>query len=664
MSDKLLKIEDGLSKAMPCADCGLTRGKIAAFFISVAFTVAMIAAGRNFFPLVGAVLCAAYALIEVIFVLKNGKPSVAICCGYAVIMVGLYLFFLIYGAESFGRRVWWNLIFCLPSLALCAATLFLRVKPSIMKATAIVIAIVMIGTSILYFLYMSLRLTPRVDRMFEGEEEYLSYLKGKRAEQAPNVLFILMDDMAYADLSCYSYENAINTPNIDEIADGGIYMENFYASAPVCTPSRFSALTGRYATRGYLDNVIFPTVVDNETFSPTHFINPYQFENNVDGILGDEITIAEALSSLGYDTACIGKWNLGDYGEYLPTNQGFDYFYGSHYVNDMTPYTWVEETGGKFTEVRSHKDNLDQSESTRIFTEVLKKKFSESVEKNNPFFGFYATPWPHYPIYSDYNGNGKGDKSDDSYIKCIEEFDRSLGEIFQYMKDTPSPDGNGSVYDNTLIIFTSDNGPGREGVTGSHRGRKNTTFEGGMKVPALISYPNGGVGKGTVAESKEFIVKNDDGTERKTVRTKKLTSAAMLTDFFPTIIDYATDGRAAMPADRIIDGVSLRKIWSGDEPSDTKVHDALYYMKKGKVQAVRAEIETDGKPVNYKYFENVATENSAFIDQRYKNYLFNLDSDPAEGYNISMTYPEVAAKMKNMLKDFRKELKNNRRGKK
>lgn len=149
-------------------------------------------------------------------------------------------------------------------------------------------------------------------------------------------------------------------------------MENFYASAPVCTPSRFSLLTGRYATRGYIDNVIFPTPCDSDPYSITHFINPYQFLNNVDGILGDEITIAEALKAVGYDTSCIGKWNLGDYGEYLPTNQGFDYFYGSYYVNDMTPYNWVREVGGKAEEVRTHAENLDQSESTRLFTDELK----------------------------------------------------------------------------------------------------------------------------------------------------------------------------------------------------------------------------------------------------------------------------------------------------
>ncbi|MBR2057213.1 MAG: sulfatase-like hydrolase/transferase, partial [Clostridia bacterium] len=114
-------------------------------------------------------------------------------------------------------------------------------------------------TSMVYFLFMNLRLNPTVDRLWEGHDEYLNSLNPTKAENdAPNVLFILMDDMAYADISAYSMmaegEATINTPNIDSIADGGIFMEDFYASAPVCTPSRFSALTGRYASRGYIDN--------------------------------------------------------------------------------------------------------------------------------------------------------------------------------------------------------------------------------------------------------------------------------------------------------------------------------------------------------------------------------------------------------------------------
>ena len=307
-----------------------------------------------------------------------------------------------------------------------------------------------------------------------------------------------MDDMGYSDISAYSYlgnkKATINTPNIDSIADNGIMMDNFYSASPVCSPSRFSLLTGRYSSRGYLDNVVFPSDIMSNPWSPTHFLNPYQFLCNVDGILGDEITFAEVLQAAGYNTGCIGKWNLGDYGQYLPTNQGFDYFYGSYYVNDMTPYNWVEDKvdeNGNFTskEVRTHKENLDQSDSTRLLTAQMLNFIEASVEKNEKFLAYYTTPWPHFPVFSNNDGNGKGDISDDTYIDCIEEFDKYLGDVLNYLKNTPDPNGSGSLYDNTLVVFTSDNGPGREGVTGDMRGRKNTTFEGGMKVPMIASYP-------------------------------------------------------------------------------------------------------------------------------------------------------------------------------
>lgn len=200
------------------------------------------------------------------------------------------------------------------------------------------------------------------------------------------------------------------------------------------------------------------------------------------------------------------------------------------------------------------------------------------------------------------------------------------------------------VFDDTMIIFTSDNGPGREGVTGSLRGRKNTTFDGGMKVPMIVSYPTG-VRNGTI--------KNSTGGY-------KIESSAMLTDLFPTILSYA--GVDVLPSDRIIDGVNLKSLWSGEIAPDSRVHDALFYMKKGTVQAVQMPVEVGGVTYDFKYYQKVRTENSAFIDQQYKNYLFNLDKDPAEGYNISMTYPDVADTLLQALKDFRKSLKENRRG--
>ncbi len=639
---------------------------------SIIYFIVEISTGFNFFVLPGLVFAMVFAIIIFLKTILNKDVSIYILSAYLTLIVGTVLLFFTRGADSLGKRIWWNLVLAFFPILLSLGYFLLKDSQKFKKLIVSVLTVLIIATNIVYFLFASLRIKPTVERMWEGHDEYLKNTAQKSVSStAPNVLFILMDDMAYSDLSLYSSlynyygadEATIHTPNIDSLADGGIFMDNFYASAPVCTPSRFSSLTGRYASRGYLDNVIFPTVTDNETFSPTHFVNPYQFLNNVDGILGDEITMAEALQALGYDTSCIGKWNLGDYGEYLPMNQGFDYFYGSYYVNDMTPYTWVEEKDGVSTQIKSHQDNLDQSLSTGQFTDKIIETMSESVDDGNKFFMWYTSPWPHFPIFSNDNGNGLGDKTDDSYIQCIEEFDKSLGKIFDYMKSTPDPSGNGTLYDNTVIVFTSDNGPGREGVSGGLRGRKNTTFDGGMKVPFILSYKNGTTGKGSTVQDFTYTIYDYDGHDTGTTCTSKcLNSSAMLTDIFPTIMHYVTGSDDNMPTDRIIDGVSLVNLLSGDQKADTRVHDSLYYIKKGTVQAIQMPVELDGTVYDFKYYESVRTENSAFIDQVYKNYLFNLDLDPAEGYNLSMTYSNIATQMKTELKEFRASLKDNRRG--
>lgn len=661
--------------------------------------IVMWSTGVNFLPLIVIVFGVGAALIIFIRVLKRRGISLYLWISYIIAIGGTFLYFLIWGAESFGENFWWNLLLSLfPIIFATIAYMANSVVPKkVLRAIAAMCTILMAGTAMLYFFFMNLRVKTTVESLQEGQDGYLEYISSNYTtnSSSPNVLVILMDDMAYSDISVYSYLNSvvsdgtstsvdtasatINTPNIDSIAENGIIMDNFYSSSPVCSPSRFSLLTGRYSSRGYLDNVVFPTDIESTPYSSTHFYNPYQFLNNVDGILGDEITFAEVLQAAGYNTGCIGKWNLGDYGEYLPTNQGFDYFYGSYYVNDMTPYTWVCDTAdGEHEVVRTHAENLDQSESTELFTDEVLNFISSSAENDEKFLAYYTTPWPHYPIYSNNSGNGYGDTTDDTYIDCIEEFDKYLGEILNYLKNTQDASGNGSLYDNTLIIFTSDNGPGREGVTGSLRGRKNTTFEGGMKVPIIASYPNGGLGSGTENTEQvtysiyDWVGTIDDianmtkSTTATTAATTHIESSAMNFDLFNTILKYCgildEYGNVYLPSDRVIDGVSLYDLWQCDTSSAYRVHQKLFYLKKGKCQAIQMAVELDGVIYDFKYYDKVLTENSAFIDQYYVNYLFNLDTDPAEGYSISKTYPEIAIQLKAELEAFREEMETNRRG--
>lgn len=662
-----------------------------------AFTLIMWCTGYNFLPLISDILGIVAGVLVFARLLSKKNVGLYLWISYIVCMCGLFVYFLIWGAESFGKNLWYNFVLVLfPVLLATFVYLADKVlkKQLALSITCAVCAFLMAGTAIINVFFYNLRLRPTCESLQEGHDEYLKNVAAKYQtnSNSPNVLVILMDDMGYSDISAYSYlgskKATINTPNIDSIADNGIMMDNFYSASPVCSPSRFSILTGRYSSRGYLDNVVFPSDIMSNPWSPTHFLNPYQFLCNVDGILGDEITFAEVLQAAGYNTGCIGKWNLGDYGQYLPTNQGFDYFYGSYYVNDMTPYNWVEDKvdeNGNFTskEVRTHKENLDQSDSTRLLTAQMLNFIEASVEKNEKFLAYYTTPWPHFPVFSNNDGNGKGDISDDTYIDCLEEFDKYLGDVLNYLKNTPDPNGSGSLYDNTLVVFTSDNGPGREGVTGDMRGRKNTTFEGGMKVPIIASYPNGNLGQGSAIASQTYEyfqwTNNNDRTDAGNVANKKkseiatvgttkhIDASSMNFDLFNTILRYCNitndDGSVYLPSDRIIDGKDLYDLWQANVPTDHRVHDKIFYLKKGKCQAIQMAVELDGKTYDFKYFDKVRTENSAFIDQVYKNYLFNLDTDPAEGYSLSKDLPDVAALLNKELIAFRNEMKTNRRGK-
>lgn len=663
------------------------------------FMLTMLASGFNFFPLVGLVLSIVTAVALIARTAKDKPAGLFLWVSGLVIYGGTFLYFLIWGADSFGKRLWWNLVLLLGPVGMAVLFVFLRkfLNGKALKGVACAVLSLMIATTGIYALFMNLRARPVVDRLWDGHDAYLSSVSSKKKGASPNVLVILMDDMAYADISAYSYLTGrtptINTPNIDSIAENGVIMENFYAASPVCSPSRFSMLTGRYNSRGWLDNVVFPTVnspSDGTPWSPTHFINAYDFRNNVDGMLGDEITFAEALDAIGYDTYAVGKWNLGDYGEYLPAAQGFDYFYGSYYVNDMTPYTWVEDYAGGSTGgvVRTHDENLDQSMSTSLFTDKVVEKMSESAESGSSFLMYYASPWPHAPIYSDNGGGGKGDTSDDTYRDCIEEFDRGLGRILDYLKTTSDEKNGGSLYDNTLIVFTSDNGPGNLGAAGYLRGRKGTPFDGGMKVPCIVSWPAGGVGSlhadGETAEIQIHGNYTEEVTD--TVTASVVSARAMNFDIFTTLLSAC--GVTALPSDRVIDGVDLLPVLTGETAEDSVLHDVLIFLKGGTAWAAAVPVTfsggkahvgegTDGEGIalssaypdsyegatfTFKFFDEVPTENSAYFGAEYRNLLVNLDIDPAESYSLYNTYPEIGEAIRAVLEDFRAEMKSNRRG--
>ena len=315
-------------------------------------------------------MCIMSAVIFLSLIIKK-KVYMWNIIGYGAAGLGIVLYYLFFGADAgfgaftsgkagwlsaenpvftqagnFFTRLGGNVLLALPwilALALLICTFAIK-KIKLQKFVSVAMSILLAGTTVFYVLTMNLRSNPNTKRMWEGQDNYLKGVD-RYKKDSPNVLFILMDDLGWGDISRYGA--IYDTPNFDRICDEGVSFDNFYSSYSVCSPARFAALTGRYPFRGFADNVMYPTVDCLAPFASTRIFNSIEMGANCDGMMGDEITMAEVFKSAGYDTACFGKWHLGDYGEYLPTNQGFDYFYGSHYVNDMTPFYHVREQGGE-----------------------------------------------------------------------------------------------------------------------------------------------------------------------------------------------------------------------------------------------------------------------------------------------------------------------------
>lgn len=600
--------------------------------------------------------------------------------GYGSSLAGLILFHIIFGADAgFGAltsgKAGWSS--AEHTLAAGGGSLFTRLTGNILlslpliiplvllyfsgkrnfksgiakKLTCAFLSFVLIGSTVYYVLFMNMRTKPVTQRLWDGHDNYLNSVE-KNAKGKPNVLVILMDDLGYGDVGL---NGAIyDTPNIDSIGENGLNFENYYSSYSVCSPARFAALTGRYPYRGYADNVIYPTANCTTPFAQTRIFNSIEMLNNTDGMLGDEITIAETLKAAGYNTGLFGKWHLGDYGEYLPTNQGFDYFYGGYSVNDMKPFYHVREENGEYTIARGTDELKDQSNATRWIHDEISSWITDKVTNSDqPFFAYYTTPWPHAPIFAgdDFDGiSGMG-----TYVDCVTEFDTYLGKLFATLEEL-------GVLEDTIIVFTSDNGPALEGSTGELRGGKYLAYDGGQKVPFMIRWDN----NGGIFEAGE---------------TREQTST--LVDLYPTLIELCgiicKDNPTALPKDRVIDGVSMVPLLKNDAVIHTPEHPILH-MKRRKVKAIsytvptssiksRAEYSSynydvlnDNEYITFKYFKNIQNDNSAFFDKYRKNWLHILTDDAGENYNRTPVYPTVSDEMNKQLTEIQKDFENNPRG--
>ena len=460
--------------------------------IGIILSLALLILRLNLVAIVNAAYLMITALLIFLGVIAKKKVFVPMLTGYGISLLGIITYFVIWGADagfgaftsglkgfsssahtlltgegSFLTRLGGNLLLALPVILL-GVLIFLLAKNGKKILTGLS-SFLLVIFSVVFLLTMNLRSEPNTERMWDGHEDYLKGVDKNKTKDSPNVLFVLMDDLGYGDISLNGA--LYDTPNIDSIGEEGAELTNFYSSYSVCSPARFAALTGRYPYRGHADNVIYPTVNTISPFAATRLFNSIEMGANADGMLGDEITIAETFRAAGYTTGAFGKWHLGDYGEYLPTNQGFDYFYGSHHVNDMTPFYHVTEENGEWEIIHGTDELKDQKDATKFIHEEITEWITDKVTNSDePFFAYYASPWPHAPLFV--GDEFKGETGMGTYADCVTEFDYYLGELFSTLEEL-------GELDNTIIIFTSDNGPALQGSTNELRGGKYLAYEGG-----------------------------------------------------------------------------------------------------------------------------------------------------------------------------------------
>ena len=405
------------------------------------------------------------------------------------------------------------------------------------------------------------------------------------AQNQPNFIIVMADDLGYGDLGVYG-SSLISTPHLDQMAAEGIRLDSFYSSANVCTAARGGLLTGRYPVR--LDLVADVARSTNEIH-----------------LSHDEITIAEALKNEGYNTAIFGKWHLGSRQEWGPMDHGFDEFYGVLHSNDMTPFELYRDS-------QVIESPVDQSTLTQRYTaEAL--QFIEDNE-NNPFFLYLPHSFPHVPLFVSEEFEGQSDAG--LYGDVVETIDWSMGEIIAKVKEL-------GLDENTLIIFTSDNGPWFEGSSGQLRDRKGSSWEGGLRVPFIARWPST-IASGSVSDEP-----------------------AMNIDIFPTLLELASD---ASSFGSTIDGKNIFPLLTTGAATP---HEALYLFNNDRIAGVRMG---KWKLVVESFYRGALP--SFDNPQSYygsSGLLFDLEKDPTETYSYTRENPVVIKKLRELLEDAQED---------
>jgi len=396
----------------------------------------------------------------------------------------------------------------------------------------------------------------------------------------PNIVFIYCDDLGYGDLGVYG--SGIRTPNLDRMAAEGARFTQFYSANPVCSPSRAALLTGRYPTRTGVPRVLFPT--------------------DTTGLALSETTLAQMLKGAGYRTMCIGKWHLGHHPQYLPTARGFDEYFGIPYSNDMTPRPLLHNT-----------EQLEEPANLETLTPRYTEQAVRFIDRSagGPFFLYLPHTFPHIPLAASPRFRGKS--AFGLYGDVIEELDWSVGEVFAALRRTGADS-------NTLVMFSSDNGPWYQGSPGALRGRKGSTYEGGVREPFLTRFP-GQIPAGLVCQGVSGTI-----------------------DILPTVAKLTG---APLPK-AALDGIDIWPLMTGRRASIER--EALLYFDDWNLQCARW-----GKWKLHFARYNTFAYNPAPAGGR-MNFplrppeLYDIEADPMESYDAAPENPKVVSEIQSRVR--------------